>query len=220
MYDISGPPNTMTLPHAPSEPYAPSDTVQPSPPLSDSTLLARAREGDGEAFRRLVERYEATVLAVSTGMLGQRPEVMDVAQDTFIHFYESLHRFREEAGLKTYLTRIAINRSLDALRRHNRWRKRLVPSDDLEAMAAPACDASAETIQTQQAAFVDQAIQQLPPKYRAVVVLRLVEGYSTEETAALLNLRYGTVLSRLSRARDRLRDYLAPYIQETPDASP
>ena len=65
----------------------------------------------------------------------------------------------------------------------------------------------------------DEAIQALPPKHRAVVILRMLDGYSTEETAAILNIPYGTVLSRLSRAHAKLKEHLQPYLQEKPTAN-
>ncbi|RMH54101.1 MAG: sigma-70 family RNA polymerase sigma factor, partial [Bacteroidetes bacterium] len=95
-----------------------SSTASPS----DETLVARARQGDEQAFRNLVERYESTVAATVIGMLGAGPEAEDVGQETFIRFYRALHQFRGEAAVGTYLTRIAINLSLNALKRRRRRR--------------------------------------------------------------------------------------------------
>ena len=86
----------------------------------DDELLLRARAGDDRAFRLLVERYEGRVASVVTAMLGAGDEAEDVGQETFIRFYRSLDRFRGEASLGTYLTRIAINLSRNALRRRRR----------------------------------------------------------------------------------------------------
>ena len=90
----------------------------------DEELLARAGNGDHGAFRMLVERYEGRVAATVIGMLGPGQEADDVGQETFIRLYESLDTFRGDAKLSTYITRIAINQSLKALRRRKRWTRR------------------------------------------------------------------------------------------------
>lgn len=191
----------------------------PSPQQSavplDEELVARAREGDRRAFRMLVERYEDDVAATVVAMLGPTGEVDDVAQEVFIRFYQSLERFRGEAAVSTYLKRIAINRSLDALRRRKRLTARFLSRDDeTRHITEPALEEEGRLEDQERARFVHEAIQTLPPKHRAVVILRMIEGYSTEETAEILEVPYGTVLSRLSRAHAKLKSLLTPYIQE------
>src|SRR5512147_1312303 len=88
--------------------------------VTDKELLHRARSGDHKAFARLVQRYESRVAATVKGMLGSTDESEDIGQEVFIRFYHALHAFREEASLGTYLTRIAINLSLDELQRRKR----------------------------------------------------------------------------------------------------
>ena len=84
---------------------------------TDRALTDRAREGDEAAFRTLVTRYESRVAATVVGMLGPGDEADDVGQETFIRFYQALGKFRGEAALITYLTRIAMNLSLNAIKR-------------------------------------------------------------------------------------------------------
>ena len=93
---------------------------------SDEELLRSARAGDEEAFRSLVERYEHKVAATVIGMLGPGDEADDVGQETFIRFYRAMGNYRGEARLGTYITRIAINLSLKALKRRRTWVKRFV----------------------------------------------------------------------------------------------
>jgi RNA polymerase sigma-70 factor (ECF subfamily) len=177
--------------------------------------VARARKGDRQAFRRLVEANEEGIVATVTAMLGPTGEVDDVVQDVFITFYETLDRFRGEAAVSTYLKRIAINRSLDALRRRKRSRARFWSRDDEATTVPESTDEETDDIEDRERErVVHEAIQALPPKHRAVVVLRLIEGYSTEETAQMLDIAYGTVLSRLSRAHDKLKTLLTPYVQD------
>jgi RNA polymerase sigma-70 factor (ECF subfamily) len=113
----------------------------------------------------------------------------------------------------TYLKRIAINRSLDILRRRKRVLSRFISRDDeSHYLVEPVHDENASVVERERAVLVHRAVQALPSKHRAVIVLRLLEGYSTEETSEILDIPYGTVLSRLSRAQAKLKAALAPLI--------
>lgn len=185
----------------------------PPPPATDETLLERARQGDAGAFRLLVERYEGRVAATVVGMLGPGPEADDVGQETFIRFYKALDRFRGDARLSTYLTRIAINQSLKALKRRQTWRQRFFSRDDENAyLEEPAEEGASVVDARERQALVHAALGRLGPEHRAVVVLRMLEGYSTNETAELLGVPPGTVMSRLSRAMKRLEGLLGPVL--------
>ncbi len=176
-------------------------------------LVERAREGDRKAFRALVDLYQESVTLTVVSMLGRSGEVDDAVQEAFIRCYQTLDRFRGEASFATYIKKIAINKSLDILRRRKRFFGRLLSRDDpQQAVVEPATDPQGLE-QQERARLVHEAIATLPPKHRAVVVLRMIEGYSTEETAQLLDLPYGTVLSRLSRAQKKLKDVLAPLMR-------
>ncbi len=181
--------------------------------MTDHDLIARARDGDHNAFAELVKRYEPQVAATVTGMLGNTDTADDIGQEVFMRFYKSLHSFRGDAALGTYLTRIAINLSLNELKRRKRRRFFFSKSEDEKSLAEIKADDKPDSFESQQ--LVQQALQKLEPEFRAVVVLRLIEGYSTEETAHTLNIPLGTVLSRLSRAQKKLQEYLRPFIEET-----
>jgi RNA polymerase sigma-70 factor (ECF subfamily) len=182
--------------------------------IPDGDLLERARKGDHAAFRALVDRYEHVVAATVIGMLGSGAEAEDVGQETFIRFYAALNRFRGEASLKTYLTRIAINQSLNAIKRRKRFLSRHVEGElmdtiELDSGAGPADRAESREVRE----VVGNAIERLAPKQRAVVTLRLIDGYSTRETAEILGVPEGTVLSRLSRALKILQPQLQPLVE-------
>jgi RNA polymerase sigma-70 factor (ECF subfamily) len=180
--------------------------------VSDAELVGRALRGDDGAFRVLVERYESAVASTVIGMLGPGDEADDVGQETFIRFYRSMKKYRGDASLKTYLTRIAINLSLNALKRRRGLMERFVSRDQATAPPPePALNGvgAVESRETKEA--VQHAIQQLNPKHRTVVVLRMIDGYSTKETAEILGIPAGTVLSRLARAMDALKPMLRPY---------
>ena len=178
---------------------------------SDEELVSQARTGDHRAFRMLVERYESRVAATVIGMLGPGADAEDVGQETFIRFYDALDRFRGESAVGTYLTRIAINLSLNAIKRRKWSKMRFWSLDEEEEERRPpepSVDGQAVVDEAARKQVVDTAIQQLKPDHRAVVVLRMIEGYSTRETAELLAIAEGTVLSRLSRGMARLKSIL------------
>lgn len=172
-------------------------------------LVQQAQAGDQGAFAELVKRYEAQIAATVVGMLGNTPEADDVGQETFIRFYKSLPNFRGEAKIGTYLTRIAINLSLNELKK--RKRKNIFSlfsgsSQEEDRIKAMADEDKEEDRDTKE--IVQRAIQLLEPSFRSVIVLRMIDGYSTKETAEILNIPLGTVLSRLKRAQQKLKKIL------------
>jgi RNA polymerase sigma-70 factor (ECF subfamily) len=177
--------------------------------LTDEQLVVAARGGDTAAFKELVKRYESRVAATVIGMLGDCPEADDVGQETFILFYRALGRFRGESSVGTYITRIAINLSLNELKRRKR-RGALFARNDPEIIHNVP-DERAKVEFSREKVAVQQAIQKLKPEFRAVIVLRLIDGYSTAETATILNIPAGTVLSRLARAQQKLKKMLTAY---------
>ena len=181
----------------------------------DDELVARARAGDHGAFRLLVLRYEPAVAATVVGMLGRGDDADDVGQETFIRFHAALDRFRGEASVKTYLQRIAVNLSLNALKRRRRFHVRFLSRDEPREAPLPEPSASltGEMDAREAQAAVRAAIDRLAPKHRPVVVLRMIEGYSTRETAGILGVPEGTVLSRLARAMKQLETYLEPWVR-------
>jgi len=170
-------------------------------------LIEQAKQGNQLAFQNLVSRYENKIAAVVIGMLGYCPESEDVGQETFIRFYKSMHKFRGDANLGTYLTRIAINLSLNELKKRKRRRifSFFSDTDDSSLQIIDPANKSA-AYDTKQ--LVHMALQQLETPARSVVILRLIEGYSTKETAEILAIPTGTVLSRLSRAQQKLKQIL------------
>lgn len=172
-------------------------------------LVQQAQAGDQGAFAELVKHYEAQIAATVVGMLGNTPEADDVGQETFIRFYKALPNFRGEAKVGTYLTRIAINLSLNELKK--RKRKNIFSlfsgsSQEEDRIKAMADEDKEENRDTKE--VVQRAIQLLEPGFRSVIVLRMIDGYSTKETAEILNVPLGTVLSRLKRAQQKLKKIL------------
>lgn len=190
-----------------------SDTAsnKASATVSDSVLMKRAQQGDEAAFATLVTKYEPAIAATVVGMLGRCAEARDVGQQVFIRFYRSMDKFRGDASVKTYLTRIAINLALNEIKRRKRQSERYTSMDDAHGLASPN---SADVEDAEKRRIVQGAIEQLDERFRTVVVLRMMNGYSVKETAELLDLPSGTVLSRLSRAQTKLAEILKPYVTE------
>ena len=183
----------------------------------DEQLIAQTLAGNGQAFGVLVRRYERQVAATVLGMLGNCTEAEDVGQETFVRFYKALDTFRGESAVGTYITRIAINLSLNELKKRKRRRSFfafLSSSDDAtnEHPELHLPDPTEYAQQYENNEIVLKALQLLDEKLRLVAILRLIEGYSTKETADLLNIPLGTVLSRLSRAQDKLREIVNPKL--------
>ncbi|HLP47406.1 MAG TPA: sigma-70 family RNA polymerase sigma factor [Candidatus Kapabacteria bacterium] len=177
-------------------------------------MLDAARNGDKNAFKELIMKYEPQVAKTVIGMLGQGPEAEDIGQETFIRFYRSLNQFKGDSSPGTYITRIAINLSLNELKRRKLKAKiffqeyKSQKDDDLLNNLTD----KNNNYRGEITHAVRQGIDLLDAKSRAVIVLRLIDGYSTAETAKILELPMGTVLSRLARAQKKLKTILQPFL--------
>ena len=177
----------------------------------DDVLVARARSGDHDAFIALVERYQRLVLALSRQMLGPDEDARDLAQETFLRAYRHLSGFRGQASFKTWLVRIAVNLCGHARRRVGREVPLEEDAGSRSARAAPEAGPEAMLLDQELAGVVRRALARLPLHYRSVIVLRDLQGLSYRETADVLAIPIGTVMSRLAKARERLRLSLSPY---------
>ena len=187
-----------------------SDTPLKHDDSSDGELIERARSGDELAFRRIVQRYEPSVAATIVAMLGRTDEARDVGQQVFIRFFRAIDDFRGDSSLRTYLTRIAINLSLNEQKRQQRYRKRFVDLEDV-GEASTSGESTIESMETRR--LVQTAIGQLSEPFRLVVQLRMIEGFTVKETSDILNVPTGTVLSRLARAQSKLASKLLPHVK-------
>lgn len=172
---------------------------------TDETLVEKSRNGDELAFKELVIRHERKVAGVVHSMLGSTPEAEDVGQEVFVRFYQALDKFKGESLVSTYLIRIAINLSLNEIKR--RKRRGLLFTREEEGRYAKAPDDKSDMKE-----IVTYELSRLDPDFQSVVTLRMIEGYSTEETAEILGIPLGTVLSRLSRAQKKLKLVLAKHM--------
>ncbi|CAN5474008.1 sigma-70 family RNA polymerase sigma factor [soil metagenome] len=174
---------------------------------TDEDLVNKSRNGDDLAFKALVIRHERRVAGVVQSMLGATPEAEDVGQEVFVRFYRSMEKFKGESALSTYLIRIAINLSLNEIKK--RKRQKFLFAREEEGMRVKIPDDSSDAKE-----IVNYELSRLDPDFQSVVTLRMIEGYSTEETAEILKIPLGTVLSRLSRAQKKLKVVLEKHLYE------
>jgi RNA polymerase sigma-70 factor (ECF subfamily) len=176
----------------------------------DDLLVKAVLNGDKSAFGEIVNRYRRMVARTVKGMLGDSVYSEDIGQEVFIKLYHSLSDFRGEAKLSTYIQKIAINMTLNEIKRRKRFFSTFIHKGNDELYEVDiADDNSTERNETRE--IVSKALMTLDPKFRVIVTMRMLQGYSTKETAEILNLPLGTVLSRLSRAQEQLREILKNY---------
>jgi RNA polymerase sigma-70 factor (ECF subfamily) len=171
----------------------------------EAALVDRARRGDVDAFERLYQLHAGRVYALCLRLAGEPVEARELAQDTFVHAWEALPRFRGESSLTTWLHRIAVNALLERRRRDKRRSARVSLVDD-EDDAESGSIASGFVAPADVATAIDleRAIAALPPGVRRAFVLHEVEGYTHEEVAGMTGLATGTLRAQLHRARQLL----------------
>jgi len=185
---------------------------------SDRELVRECRQGNKDAFRELVERYQRRIVSVAMGMVHNQDDAMEIAQDTFIKAYESLDRFKGESSFYTWLYRIAVNRAIDFRRSERRH-----PTIGLDDLVSPSAASEghepqikeerspepfAEAQSREIGERVTEAINELTPDHKAVILLREVEGLSYDEISRVMQCSKGTVMSRLHYARKKLQSRL------------
>jgi RNA polymerase sigma-70 factor, ECF subfamily len=173
----------------------------------ENDLVKASLDGDKQAFGLIVKRYQKMVARTVRGMLGDYAFADDIGQEVFIKLYYSLSEFRGEAKLSTYIQRIAVNLTLNEIKRRKRFFSMFSQKGNHEMHEFEIADHDTEE-RKEAAEIVNKALQAMDPKFRVIVTMRMLQGYSTKETAEILNLPLGTVLSRLSRAQEQLKGIL------------
>ncbi len=189
----------------------------------DAELVRIFQQGDRDVFETLVRRHQKRIFNLCFRMLGEYGEAADFAQETFFRAYKGLGRYRAEASFSTWLYRIAVNACRNRLASQaHRFRKKTV-SMDRESRAGenpgplqiqdPNPPPLERIEAKEKAAAIQQAILALSPDHREVVVLKDIEGFSYEEISSITGENLGTVKSRLSRARQALKEQLRPILR-------
>ncbi len=178
---------------------------------SDWELVQRTRRGDQDAYRVLVERYQRKIAALALGMVRNRDDALDIAQDTFTKAFQNLDKFKGDAAFYTWLYRIAVNLCVDHRRREAKQAEVALDTDERREGALPPPDGPRpdqpfeRTRDTEIARRVQDAMRELTPEHRAVILLREVEGLSYAEISQVLDCPKGTVMSRLHYARRQMQ---------------
>jgi RNA polymerase sigma-70 factor (ECF subfamily) len=182
----------------------------------DREIVASCRAGDPLAFARLVELHEGLVFNLAARLLGDSEEARDVTQEVFLQVYRKLGRFEGRSSLKTWIYRIAVNQCHNRRRFwHRRRRDREQALDEGLALAAgKAPSPYEELVRRERARRVQEALLHLSFEHRSVLVLREIEGMTCGEAALALGVPPGTVKSRLSRAREAMRQMLGRLVEE------
>ena len=174
----------------------------------EDELVKACLNGDKNAFGEIVNRYQKMVARTVKGMLGDSVFAEDIGQEVFINLYHSLSEFRGEAKLSTYIQKIAVNLTLNEIKRRKRFFSMFSQKANNEMHEFEIADHNSEESR-EASEIVNKALLAMDPKFRIILTMRMLQGYSTKETAEILDLPLGTVLSRLSRAQEQLRNILA-----------
>lgn len=190
------------------------------PPLDppDEVLVERARREDVAAFDELVHRHQRKIYALVHHMTGNRQDAEDITQDVFVKAYSALRRFKGDSAFYTWVYRIAVNRTINYLKRRKRTggvslddMDQAVERDpafvELRSRESPVRDLSLTELQKK----LNAALQTLSEKHRTVVVMHDIEGMPHEEIAKIVGCSVGTVRSRLFYARQHLQNELSEF---------
>lgn len=170
----------------------------------ENELVARAQQGDQQAFHQLYEIYHRRIFALCWRMLADKDSAEDVCQEVFVQLWQKINNFRGESKFATWLHSVATNTVLGHLRKQKNWLQRIFSIEDQTVV-----EASVELVDDSLSTMLDLKIQQLPERARLVFVLFAVEGYRHEEIAKMLNMAVGSSKSQYHRAKTLLRESLS-----------
>ena len=182
--------------------------------MNESELILAVQQGDQAAFEELVHCYEKKVYSLCYRMLGNDKDAEEAAQDTFLAVWRGVGEFRRESAFSTWLYRLASNACIDLLRRSKRTAMNGVSLDGDEAALSVRDNAATpqEVVeQKEMRTLIEEGLAALPEDYRRVLILRELQQMSYAEIAQAAELELGTVRSRISRARQLLRNYLTAH---------
>jgi RNA polymerase sigma-70 factor (ECF subfamily) len=181
----------------------------------EASLVERCASGEETASAELVAEHQRMVVQLAINLLGDREEALDLSQEVFLRVFRTIHRFRGQSSLRTWIYRIAVNQ---ARNRHRFWRRRH-RADQVSLDAHVAAHGDVPSVgtagpdrvlaQKELAERLQSALDRLPFDQRTAIVLREIDGLKYEEIAYSLGVAVGTVKSRLTRARQALRRELA-----------
>ncbi len=171
--------------------------------MDDQTAIERCKAGDSEAFRHVVERYQAEAIGHAVAILGNREDAMDAVQEAFIDTFKALKRIDLTRRFYPWFYVILRNRCYKMA--HGRNKREMSSSDEIEILAPAA------NIQPEDMMLLERAMLELPTEDRELITLRHLDGLSYQELAERLEAPQGTIMSRLYHARKKLRERLTRH---------
>ena len=184
---------------------------------NEKELIALCKNGDKQAFKVLVDRYQKKAFMIAFGVVGNYDDAMDVCQDAFIKAFKAISSFEADSSFFTWFYKIVVNQSIDFQRKE----KRHIAGEYIEETIEddvpdyhidnykynPATEFEKKELQS----LLENGLEKLSPEHRAVIVFREVEGLSYKEISDIMETSEGTVMSRLFYARKKLQEFLTPY---------
>lgn len=195
------------------------ENVPPQIPRSLARLIERAAAGDMVAFEEIMKHSEKRVMRLTWQMLGNEADARDAAQEVFLRVYKYLGRFKQEQPFFAWVYQITLNVCRDIAKKRRRYDAQFTSLEDGDNEAASVVaddqpDAEETLIRVQEHELIMRAIATLPEKERAAILLRDLEGLSTDEVARILKSTAATVRSQISSARQKIRVYCGRYLRE------
>ncbi len=187
----------------------------------ESRLIEQLRAGVDSAYETLIDRFEVPVFNIVARLMDDPADAADVVQEVFLKVFRNIASFRQNASLKTWIYRIAVNEA----RNHRRWFSRHrrqevnLEADPGETMGYqdwlpdPGPSPFETVVDRETRELIEAALAQVNPRFRAALVLREMEGLSYEEIAEILEVSLGTVKSRILRGREGLKKHLAGRLE-------
>lgn len=176
--------------------------------MNEEKLISRAAKGDAAAFNELLGAHEQRMYAVCLRMCGNHEDAQDCLQEAMLRVYRSISGFKGQSSFSTWVYRVAMNTCLDELRR-----RRNKPASSLDGMLDAGWSPSDEldtpehhAVASEKRREIRRTIAELPEDMRSAIVLRDIQGFSYEEIAKMLQINVGTIKSRISRGREKLRE--------------
>lgn len=193
--------------------------------MEEKQLLAKLKQGDTEAFETLVRQYQQKVYNLTLRLTGNPEDAWDLSQEVFFKVWRSIDTFQGQSALSTWIYRMTYNLCIDFLRAQKRQKTvSLTVEDDKEEavelqLPDPDPDPEQALLLAEDRALLDRALRELDTEARTILTLRVVQELPYDQIAQVLHVKEGTVKSRLSRARERLRKKLAELGNQSPDRS-
>jgi len=176
-------------------------------------LITRAKQGNVEAFEALVRKYQQSIYYLCRGMTGSHQSADDLSQDTFIKAYFALDKFKDGMNFFTWIRKIAVNNTLNFIKKSKREEPWEENGENIRGHSSMGQELPQEMLQrNRMEQTFKRALKALPAEQKIVFILRVFENQSYKDIAKILNISQGTVMSRLSRAREKIKSSMAEYL--------